>query len=211
MRSLLFSVCGLIATVMITGCSPITYQTRAVPVQHFPKHPLPAGATYAVVVPPSSIAASQLANSIHLPGFTRAASSAGADVVVEANIGQPSVDRLEIETSKTNVAVNSSGGPNEYLTYAYLGSISVPIRLVLTAKNGGVLLNKDRSISDKLLFDTDPQSGKHFTDPQSLQYSFEANRAVFLQNLARNEEIPSVVTLANETLADNFTAGKEDV
>ena len=129
------SINCFLALALLCSCSPLTYQPRVVQVQQLPSHPLPAGSTYAVVVPPTSVGAAQLTDGITIPGLTRASTPDTAEVTINASVGQATVTDLTVATATREAIISSSSGPTEYQVYSYTGNISIPSQLTITAKN----------------------------------------------------------------------------
>lgn len=200
---------AIAAMVIATGCSPLTYETRTVQVHQLPAHPLPAGATYAVVIPPTSVGAAQLADTIRIPGFAKATASESAEVTIEANVGQAIIEDLKIE-SGTVQRVISSGGPSEYTAYSYYGDIVVPSLLRIRSKTHGQVIAYDTPSRTRLSYDTDPNSQQRFTDPSALEWAFNRDRPALLSKVSR-AEVQRLQSLAAETLVDSFTARQETI
>jgi hypothetical protein len=198
---------AFLGALFVTGCSPLTYQARSVQVQQLPAHPLPVGASYAVVVPGTSIGSAQLA-SIQIPGFAKAASPETADVTIEVSVGQATIDGLAIESGKVHQVISNGGGPSEYIAYSYRGTIIVSSLLRVSAKAHGLIANYDLPVRSDLNFDADPASGQRFIDPATLEYAFNKSKPTLLQQ-ASLKEVRNVLSVANDLLIDQFTARRE--
>ena len=201
--------CWSLAIALLCGCSPLTYQTRSVQVQQLPAHPLPAGATYALVVPSTSVGAAQLADNIRIPGFDKATTPEAATVTIEANVGQATIADLKME-SGTVQRVISSGGPSEYTAYSYHGEVVVPSMLRISTKTQGALVTYDLPNRSNLNFDTDPETRQRFTDPSTLESSFTHARPALLSQ-ASIAEVQRLQSLAASILVDQFTSRQETI
>ena len=201
--------CWSFAVALLCGCSPLTYETRTVQVHQLPAHPLPAGATYAVVIPPTSVGAEQLADTLRIPGFAKATAPESAEVTIEANVSQATIDDLKVEAG-TVQRVISSGGPSEYTAYSYYGKIVVPYLLRIRSKAHGQVIAYDTASCTNLSYDTDPNSQQRFTDPSALEWAFNRDRPALLSKASR-AEVQRLQTLAAETLVDSFTARQETI
>lgn len=208
MKSLAIALLASLGALLVTGCSPLTYQPRSVQVQQLPAHPLPVGATYAVVVAGTSVGSAQLASGIQIPGFAKAASPETADVTIEANVGQAAIDGLTIESGKVQQVISSGSGPSEYIAYSYRGTIIVPSLLRVSAKAHGSIATYDRPVRNDLNFDADPDSGQRFIDPATLEYAFNKNKPTLLQQ-ASLKEVRNVLSVAKDLLIDQFTTRQE--
>ncbi len=194
----------LCAFTLLCGCSPLTYESRMVPMQQLASHPLPAGATYVVIVPPTSVGAAQLADSIRIPGLSKATSPETAEVTIEASVGQATVSNLVVESNQVHRVI-SSGGDAEFTAYSYLGSLSVPRSLRITSKTHGTVMTDLGPAVTNLTYDTDPGTQQRFTDPSALEWSFTNNRPSLLQK-ATLSQVQGVQHLANGSLVNAFTA-----
>lgn len=202
------SIGCFIALALLCGCSPLTYQSRQVQVQQLPAHPLPAGSTYAVVVPPTSVGAAQLVDGITIPGFTRASTQDTAEVAITANVGQATVANLTVATATREAIVSSGSGPTEYQVYSYTGTITIPSQLTITSKKHGQVVSFTQPTTSSLTFEKDPSSGKRFTDTFSLEAAFRGQRPALLTQAAI-DEVARVQRQANRALIDNFTASSQ--
>jgi hypothetical protein len=205
MRPFLLLAIG--AVIAATGCTPLTYHTRLVSVQQLPAHPLPAGATYTVVVPATSVGAAQLTSGIRIPGATIATSPETAEVTIEAAIGQPSLVDLTVSTTQVQRVV-SSGGPSEVTVYGYRGTVVTPRTLHITSKTHGPLVTQDQPQRSPVVFDQDPTSRERFANAMNLEWSFTRARPALLQQAAV-AEVQRLQDAANAAVANHFTAHQE--
>ena len=173
------SFLAVVAMLIATGCSPLTVQTRQVQVQQIPKYPVPAGTTYAVVIPPASIGAAQLADAIRVPGLTYVTTPDSADLTITANVGAATMSNLTVTSHQVERLV-SSGSGGEYTAYGYTGKISVPISLHITNKKYGETEKTDYPATRDFTFDRDPATNQRFTDMQSLEWSLNQNRSTLI-------------------------------
>jgi hypothetical protein len=201
--------CWSFAVALLCGCSPLTYETRTVQVHQLPAHPLPAGATYAVVIPPTSVGAAQLAETLRIPGFAKATAPDTAEVTIEANVGQATIENLKIDSGTVHRVI-SSGGSSEYTAYSYYGEIVVPSLLRIRSKTHGQVIAYDTPCRTNLSYDTDPNSQQRFTDPSTLEWAFNRDRPALLSKASR-AEVQRLQSLAAEILVDSFTARKETI
>jgi hypothetical protein len=199
----------LFAVALLCGCNPLTTQTRTVQVQQLAAHPVPPTATYAVVVPPTSIGAAQLTDGIRIPGLTKVTTPDTADIVITASVGRATVADLKVGSSQVERII-SSGGPSEVTVYSYTGTITVPNSLHIRSKAHGETTASDAPSRQDLTFAKDPGTNQRFTDPRALEWSFNQARA----NLTQQAELASVRDLqayANRLATDQFTAHQDQV
>jgi hypothetical protein len=197
-----FPVIALVALLFTTGCSPLTYRTREVPLQQVPTHPLPAGATYVVVVPETSIGWAKLAEGIRIHGMSKAISPATAEVTIEATVSSAMITDQRLEVGPATVA--ATGAATTFTPHRYCGTISVPSFLSIRTQRWGTLLTRDRPAVTTFAFALDPETHQQFGSPSALDWSFAQHRDS-LRHQASYAEVQHVLDRANAFLADAFT------
>lgn len=214
---------GALFVVLSCGCSPVTYQTREIPYQQLPTQPLPDGATYALIVPSTSVGAADLLAGLRIHGLTKAANPATAEVTIEAHVAHALISDLHVESGPAPVVAGTGGpsnggpgnsgpgnsgsasaGPGGYTPYRYCGTISVPSFLNISSQQHGVLIARDRAVDTRFTFDSEPRSQQPFSSPVALEISFAQQREHLLHKAA-NSEVRRLLAQANALLADAYT------
>lgn len=196
------------ALLIVCGCSPVTYQPRQIPVQQLPAHPLPATATYRVVTVANSPGASQLASGIQIPKLTPSTAE-NATVVIEASVGETTINNLMLATTERVRVVSSSNESGSYNAYSYTGSLATAQRLRITV-HGKVLTDVDYPAISPLQYTRDPRTNEQFLGTRVLEASFAHHRPEILQR-ATIETVTALQERANHAAADLFTTRTENI